>query len=288
METGRRLDILKALNGAATVLHQSFMSCDDVLQAAVTQIEKLGLRGGILLLDDDRTRICVTAMAHPAKFITALEKLTGLSVVGHSLDYRRIDVYRKVIDDRCSVFTPNSSDIIAQSIPQAARSFVSQILNYFGGTPSIHAPMMIAGKIIGSLDVAGKGLSVEDVPIIEAFTNYITVALCNARLLARVMSLGEDFRLSNQDLNLANGHLQQEIVERKRLEGLLSGAQKMESVGRSAGGIAHDFNNKLTLILGCADMILAKTADGDIGREEASEIRKAVQEAANISRQLLG
>jgi hypothetical protein len=120
METsfgGRRLDILKALNCAATVLHQSFMSWEDVLQAIVAQIEELGLRGGILLLDDDRQRISVSAIAHPAKSITALEKLTGLSIIGHSLDYRRIEVYRVVIEEGQPVFTLNSSDIIAQLVP---------------------------------------------------------------------------------------------------------------------------------------------------------------------------
>ena len=63
-------------------------------------------------------------------------------------------------------------------------------------------------------------------------------------------------------------------------------SQKMEAVGRLAGGIAHDFNNLLTAIIGYAELIALATHEKEV-REEADLIRKAGEQAADLTRQLL-
>ncbi|MGE5179700.1 MAG: CHASE3 domain-containing protein [Bacteroidota bacterium] len=75
-------------------------------------------------------------------------------------------------------------------------------------------------------------------------------------------------------------------TERKRLEDLLRQSQKMEAVGKLAGGIAHDFNNLLTAITGYTDLLYLRLP-GDIGKRELTEIRKASDRAASLTRQLL-
>ncbi|MEP6822082.1 MAG: ATP-binding protein [Chthoniobacterales bacterium] len=62
-------------------------------------------------------------------------------------------------------------------------------------------------------------------------------------------------------------------------------SQKLEAVGRLAGGIAHDFNNLLTAIIGYSELIEARN-DGTT-KEQAHLIRKAGEQAANLTRQLL-
>jgi len=77
-----------------------------------------------------------------------------------------------------------------------------------------------------------------------------------------------------------------DISEKKILESQLYQAQKMESVGSLAGGVAHDFNNKLGVILG--HTYLALTASDPIQRHESlEEIRKAAEQSADLTRQLL-
>jgi len=61
----------------------------------------------------------------------------------------------------------------------------------------------------------------------------------------------------------------------------------MEAVGRLAGGIAHDFNNLLLAILGFSDLLLNDLEPDSPHRDDVTEIQKAAQRAAALTRQLL-
>src|SRR5205814_6241897 len=63
-------------------------------------------------------------------------------------------------------------------------------------------------------------------------------------------------------------------------------AQKMESIGTLAGGIAHDFNNLMTAVTGYSDLALRGELEDSL-RTKITEIKKAGERAANLTRQLL-
>jgi signal transduction histidine kinase len=77
-----------------------------------------------------------------------------------------------------------------------------------------------------------------------------------------------------------------DLTDRLELEARLERTTRLESIGRLAGGIAHDFNNLLTAITGYADLLTVSLPEGDL-RDDAEQIRRAGQRAADLTGQLL-
>jgi signal transduction histidine kinase/ActR/RegA family two-component response regulator len=78
-----------------------------------------------------------------------------------------------------------------------------------------------------------------------------------------------------------------QFFERKFVEEHLFQSQKMETVGKLAGGIAHEFNSIMTAIIGQSELILGDLPSGNPLAENATEIHKAAERAATLTRQLL-
>jgi len=85
----------------------------------------------------------------------------------------------------------------------------------------------------------------------------------------------------------ANRRLQEEIAERKRLEGHLRFSHKMEVLGRIAGGLAHDFNNLLTTVNVYAELVIDGLEPHSSVRGDAEQIQKTTRQASSLTQQLL-
>ncbi len=91
-------------------------------------------------------------------------------------------------------------------------------------------------------------------------------------------------RLDGRDYILT---ILRDVAERKKLEERLRQVHKMESLGRVVGGVAHVFNNQMTVVLGYCDLLLADLPLGDPARESIENIRRAGEQVAAVTRQLL-
>ncbi|MFN8647678.1 MAG: two-component regulator propeller domain-containing protein [Gemmatimonadales bacterium] len=78
-----------------------------------------------------------------------------------------------------------------------------------------------------------------------------------------------------------------ELAERKRLEGQLVQAQKLEGLGRLAGGVAHEINNSMVGVLGYAELAEQQIAGHPEALDDLRQIRLAGERVARITRQLL-
>jgi PAS domain S-box-containing protein len=85
----------------------------------------------------------------------------------------------------------------------------------------------------------------------------------------------------------ARRQAEQALTVLREREEQLRQAQKIEAIGRLAGGVAHDFNNVLTAIMGYTDLLLDDFREDNRVRQDLTEIKKAAERAAALTRQLL-
>ncbi len=82
--------------------------------------------------------------------------------------------------------------------------------------------------------------------------------------------------------------IMRDITDAKEAYEQLHQSMKMEAIGRLAGGVAHEFNNMLTGILGYASLLKNKPNLDTSVMNAVKTIEKAAEQAAQLTRQLLG
>ena len=78
-----------------------------------------------------------------------------------------------------------------------------------------------------------------------------------------------------------------DVTERRQLENMVRQSQKLEAIGRLSGGLAHDFNNLLCVINGHTELLTEALQPDDPAVRSVTQIRKAADSAAALTRQLL-
>jgi signal transduction histidine kinase/ActR/RegA family two-component response regulator len=89
------------------------------------------------------------------------------------------------------------------------------------------------------------------------------------------------------ELKRINEQLEREMAVRQQVEKKLLQTAKLEAIGRLAGGIAHDFNNLMGVVIGHSSMLEHRVPADDPIRFQLGEIRKAGEQAAALTHQLL-
>jgi len=160
-----------------------------------------------------------------------------------------------------------------------------------GLTPKDVVGQLVADPAWQLTDETGAVLPFESLPVPTALRERR--AVCGVELgLPTLAGTTSWMRVSAEPLIEADGELRgavvttEDVTERHMLAEQLLQAQKLEGIGLLAGGIAHDFNNLLTVILGNAEVALARTPAGP---ESAgiTEILEAANRGAALTRHML-
>jgi len=187
---------IEALNAAAGLLQGVAGSAESIYSVFREQIEEMGLRGGVSLLDDEKQKLTFQSIAQPGRgqVLSKLESIFGRSAKNYSIDVDQVDVYQRVIMTGEAVFAPETKKVIRQMLPFSEESFIARVLEVFGRDPGIYCPLFIRDEIVGVLNVAGSDLTEADLPVFNAFANYMSAALTNNQLIEELKEKERNYR----------------------------------------------------------------------------------------------
>lgn len=78
-----------------------------------------------------------------------------------------------------------------------------------------------------------------------------------------------------------------DVTELRRVAEQMRQLRRLEAIGQLTGGVAHDFNNLLTVVMGNAEMLRDRSAEGSIERELVDTLAEAAARGAAMTQRLL-
>jgi signal transduction histidine kinase len=264
-ERKRKERLFRALNQAAVAM-QGALTHQQIIDAVATELGALGYSWNVLLLEKGGEVLKVEYLSFESNLVRTVERLLGMPSKEVRIPIDCDEDLSAIVRKGVTRFIADSTELVRAMVPDPMKGLAARIVKILGVTYIIGAPLMQEGGTIGVLGVHSQALSEEDIPTITAFANQLSAAWQKISLI---------------------GKLEKNIAELQQTHAQLIQAQKMEAVGRLAGGIAHDFNNLLTVILGYSELLLNEFDDEPSVRETVREIRKAGEQASQLTEHLL-
>lgn len=202
-------------------------------------------------------------------------------------------------DELCSLFGDSTAAIVVTE--ESLRDATDTILSCLAAQPAwSDVPVILLSGGHGRASVPARwqlfrqfgNVTVLDRPLSADALMIALEAACRARAWQYVVrDQMHKLEASNVDLEQKvrerTHALELETDERKRIEGALNEARRLEAIGRLAGGIAHDFNNLLQVISGACEMLPHAGGNPDRGDMLIGTILRATERGSKLTQQLL-
>jgi signal transduction histidine kinase/DNA-binding response OmpR family regulator len=257
--------LVQALNAAALAMEKA-LTPEEIFAVAAEALQHVGFSCAVFVADDSRNVLTPRFFSCGAEALVAAEKLIGFSPEHCSIPVAAVDVFRRSIGERKTVFVEDVVDTARHLLPEPLTGLAGQLVTILGATKAINAPLIVDDGVTGLLSVQSGDLIEGDMPAVTAFAHQMAAVWRKAELL--------------QDL-------ERSIDELKRTQAQFVQAQKMEALGTLAGGVAHDFNNLLTAVNGFAELVYSQLAPNDPRRRLVEKILTSGRHGAALVRQLL-
>ncbi|MEI7990361.1 MAG: PAS domain S-box protein, partial [Chloroflexota bacterium] len=196
----------------------------------------------------------------------------------------RLGVFDGKPETLLKVIHPDDRAIYVKNMEECLTRGVTLPLEYRVVHPDGTVRTLYADGVI-TTDKAGK--PVKNIGTVQDITERKLIEENERAAQVELQRLLEEANKSRRVLLSVIEDQKRTEEEKARLQEHLLQSQKMESVGRLAGGVAHDFNNMLGVIIGHAEMALAKTLPDQNIYPDLREILKATQRSADLTHQLL-
>lgn len=134
---------------------------------------------------------------------------------------------------------------------------------------------------LAGLMVAGLGVIVVLAALILMMRRQM-----RARTLVRIDD-AEQHKQTEEELRVSHLRAEETLAELRQAQSQMMSQERMAAMGQMAGSIAHDFNNILVPIIGYAELGLMRSAPGSRIFNDLTQIRKAAERGAAMSRQIL-
>jgi PAS domain S-box-containing protein len=179
-QTTHETILASILRATAAVARQDTSSEDDVIRAVTDELQHLGLRGTlVLLLPNGRLVFKTHSLASAAA--KALKKITGIGIADHEIDPADVDLFREIFSTKQAAFSDDRAKILSQVIPSAPASLLPPILKILGPGNVIFAPLILNDEPVGAITVTAEWLTAEDLPLISALADHVSISLDRVR-----------------------------------------------------------------------------------------------------------
>jgi len=254
------------------------------------------------------------ATVHGSKDFERQTPQKGFFFVGRLWNHPELDTMSTFSGTKISLVPPNERVHKIRSDPEKGLIVFSRTLPAWDGTPLAELIVRYEIPSVEQLNLLNERLIllVFACALVLVFLIHLAMARWVSQPLSNIMETlkrndpkpiermcwdhSEFGELARTTLKFfeQRDNLVREMEERRATEEALRKSeeelrhsQKMEAVGRLAGGVAHDFNNLLTAIIGYAELIATRTSSNSLAKQNAELIRKAGEQAAALTRQLL-
>ncbi len=205
-QTTHETILTSTLRATAAVARQAASSEEDVIHAVTDELHHLGLRGTVALLTPNG-ELAFQTPSLGSKIEKALEKLSNLRVNDYKIDPASVDIYQEIFSTKQAIFTEDTSSVITQLVPSSTKGVLPRIMKIFGPGNVIFAPLIIGDEPIGTLNVMAEWLTADDIPLISALADHVSIAINHVRNRKAIEASLEIQRLRTQVAELLTSEL---------------------------------------------------------------------------------